>query len=997
MSKATSFIAVIFLLFSIASLSSAVPGTVSSPNPANGATNVSLTLPSLSWEYDQGTNSDHYSYKVWLWDADHSPSGFTYKFTMYGKRYYLSNSAMNWSDAKAACSAAGGCIASSFTSQINGLLVNNCGGNTCWLGLSDAVSEGTWVLEDGRAYNYTNWNSSEPNNSGGDEDYTEVGTNGKWNDVNGTGTRYFFLEANGFMLNSAITATAYFDLDVVLQPNHTYYWQVQPYNGDGSGSSTVYSFTTGSTGSIPSASNPIFPSDGATGIAVNPLLQWDSVPGADYYKLYVWKARTGTEPGGYGTSLGVYNGHGYSKSSSTYTWSNAKTICEAGGGYIISINSADENALHPTDYSYWMGMSDAEEEGNIKWANQDPLMYSNWAPGEPNDYNSGEDYYELTTSGQWNDNSSTVSIRFICELPAEILDGTVVHGTSYSMREFNLAAGQTYNWMVVPYSQYGRPFLSGYWAFTTTSGGTAPGTISDEYPANGASDVPLNAILSWTAPSGSPIGYYMYLGTNNTLGDHGYEYTDLGTLNGHHYYRSTEQHTWSSAEATAEQLGGYLATIGSANENNLLSEAAGDCRLFGGNDRITNNIFRYANHDPWVYTRWYAGEPNNNLSIQYFTDINFTNSGEWDDVEIDVAQPYLMETVPNIDNGTYTAAASFTPTNLQYNTAYYWIAVATNDQGMASEPRMFYFITTDGRAKNPSPATGTAETNTYNFDWDDVTGATGYLFYLGTADGTWDLVNGELCATRGSDYTYTGTYDPRTTYYWKVDTQTSTTTITGTTWSFTTAETTLPVELSSFTAVQTAEDNVLLAWTAQSETGMAGYNIFRNATRDFSTAVSINGRMIVALNSATVQSYTFSDIDVTMGSTYNYWIECVDVDGSCHVAGPIAVTLTVSDPGEHTPDAALIDAISSCYPNPFNPSTTISYTVANDQSPISVAVFNMRGQLVRHLQSGTVSSGIHHVVWNGTDQAGKACSSGLYFTRVQIGASVFVQKISMMK
>src|SRR5262249_23259674 len=50
-------------------------------------------------------------------------------------------------------------------------------------GLTDAAMEGTFVWVSGEPVTYTNWNPGEPNNSGGNENYTEMlGSNGQWND-----------------------------------------------------------------------------------------------------------------------------------------------------------------------------------------------------------------------------------------------------------------------------------------------------------------------------------------------------------------------------------------------------------------------------------------------------------------------------------------------------------------------------------------------------------------------------------------------------------------------------------------------------------------------------------------------------------------------------------------------------------------------------------------------------------------------------------------------
>jgi hypothetical protein len=334
-------------------------------------------------------------------------------------------------------------------------------------------------------------------------------------------------------------------------------------------------------------------------------------------------------------------------------------------------------------------------------------------------------------------------------------------------------------------------------SFTTGASGTAPGTISTITPTNAATGVAINAPLTWTAPTGSPTEYYAYLGTNNTC-DFATNYTDLGFWNGHHYFRHTLYScTWPQAEAYAELDGGlwsstgtgYLATIGSANENAKLAEAgfgSSYARWFGGSDRVIPNIWKWSNGDPWAYTNWWTNEPNNASPGQYYTVINWGASGRWDDQNTTTSnlQYFLMETVPNLADGTRVLTNSYTPSLLRFNTTYYWSAVGSNNYGMANDTQRWSFTTADGKAVNPSPANAATGVYSQNFTWDDVAGASSYLFYLGTSNGNWNLVNAAPCATSG--YSYGGTLDPSTQYYWKVATVTALETVQGNTWNFTT-------------------------------------------------------------------------------------------------------------------------------------------------------------------------------------------------------------------
>jgi len=74
-------------------------------------------------------------------------------------------------------------------------------------------------------------------------------------------------------------------------------------------------------------------------------------------------------------------------------------------------------------------------------------------------------------------------------------------------------------------------------------------------------------------------------------------------------------------------------------------------------------------------------------------------------------------------------------------------------------------------------------------------------------------------------------------------------------------------------------------------------------------------------------------------------------------------------------------AVVGCAPNPFNPRTTITYTVARP-GEVSLGVFDLAGRLVRRLDQGTLATGVHETVWNGLDGAGRAAPSGTYLCRV---------------
>ena len=75
-------------------------------------------------------------------------------------------------------------------------------------------------------------------------------------------------------------------------------------------------------------------------------------------------------------------------------------------------------------------------------------------------------------------------------------------------------------------------------------------------------------------------------------------------------------------------------------------------------------------------------------------------------------------------------------------------------------------------------------------------------------------------------------------------------------------------------------------------------------------------------------------------------------------------------------------AVSQNRPNPFNPSTTISFAVPENAGQVTLAIFDVSGRLVRTLESGSLGAGTYTREWNGRDDMGRAVGSGTYFYRL---------------
>jgi hypothetical protein len=94
------------------------------------------------------------------------------------------------------------------------------------------------------------------------------------------------------------------------------------------------------------------------------------------------------------------------------------------------------------------------------------------------------------------------------------------------------------------------------------------------------------------------------------------------------------------------------------------------------------------------------------------------------------------------------------------------------------------------------------------------------------------------------------------------------------------------------------------------------------------------------------------------------------------VMPPALLDLTAS-PATPTPAASMLTAA----PNPFNPRTTIRYTVPV-AGPVRLSVHDLRGRLVRVLVDGEVAMGTAEAIWNGRDQADRGVAAGVYLVRL---------------
>jgi len=194
----------------------------------------------------------------------------------------------------------------------------------------------------------------------------------------------------------------------------------------------------------------------------------------------------------------------------------------------------------------------------------------------------------------------------------------------------------------------------------------------------------------------------------------------------------------------------------------------------------------------------------------------------------------------------------------------------------------------------------------------------------------------------------------------------------------------LPVQLVSFTA-QGNRLGAVLRWSTATEKDNYGFEVERRAIANFESTIADYRKIAFVAGAGTSTSardYSYTDANVAPGR-YAYRIKQIDRDGSsaafteAEVAVGVAEKMLVLEPN---------------YPNPFNPSTTMAFSIAND-AVTTLSVYNLLGQNVMTLFNGQATAGImYQVVFDAS-----SLPSGSYVARLESGGQQVVRGMVLMK
>ena len=171
------------------------------------------------------------------------------------------------------------------------------------------------------------------------------------------------------------------------------------------------------------------------------------------------------------------------------------------------------------------------------------------------------------------------------------------------------------------------------------------------------------------------------------------------------------------------------------------------------------------------------------------------------------------------------------------------------------------------------------------------------------------------------------------------------------------------------------ENTGLFTWDAPMTDDLTGYYIYLDG---------------VFQDSTTDTEWQFTDL--VNGQEYTAGVEAVYDESSSDLV-TIDFTYTGTGAGNNL---VSVTELKGNYPNPFNPITTINYSL-KENSKVSINIYNIKGQKVKTLVNETFESGNHTVIWKGTNDNGKSVSSGIYFYKMKTDNHEETKKMILMK
>ncbi len=142
-------------------------------------------------------------------------------------------------------------------------------------------------------------------------------------------------------------------------------------------------------------------------------------------------------------------------------------------------------------------------------------------------------------------------------------------------------------------------------------------------------------------------------------------------------------------------------------------------------------------------------------------------------------------------------------------------------------------------------------------------------------------------------------------------------------------------------------------------------------------------------------SMDYTDM-ISLEGEYQYYVVAKYLHTEGQPSNMVSFTFPYETSTDDVNSPAMVTKLNNNYPNPFNPSTTISFDLAKAGN-VKLSIYNIKGQLVRRLHNAPLASGNHKIVWNGRDESNRPVASGIYYYKLDTGGYRKTNKMLLMK
>lgn len=187
----------------------------------------------------------------------------------------------------------------------------------------------------------------------------------------------------------------------------------------------------------------------------------------------------------------------------------------------------------------------------------------------------------------------------------------------------------------------------------------------------------------------------------------------------------------------------------------------------------------------------------------------------------------------------------------------------------------------------------------------------------------------------------------------------------------------------AFLAAYRTEEGTWLRWQPNSEPDLALYRLYRGSHAAFAPGPE----------SLLAEAAGLAYLDGSAPTSPWYKLVSVDTHGNESAPATLSPAEIIGGPGDEVP---LATRLIGARPNPFNSATTIVFSL-QDRGRARLAVYDASGRLVRTLLDEQRPAGQHAVLWDGTDDSGRAAASGVYFCRMEAESYQRTSRMALVK